>query len=59
MEVALERACIARPNGETHAARPFIATKILARAESGEKITSRTNAGRSAAFEFDAAERTA
>jgi hypothetical protein len=37
MEVALQRACIALSNGETYAARRFIAARILARAESEEK----------------------
>jgi hypothetical protein len=59
MEVALDRACLALSNGrESHDARRFIATRILERAERGDKtLGALTQAGLIAAMEFEAAQR--
>jgi len=54
MEVALERACkVLSIGAEEHAARRHIASKILERAESGDRtLGALTEAGRAAASEL-------
>jgi hypothetical protein len=54
MEVALERACANIPTGsEKHRTRRHIASRILERAESGDRtLAGLSQAGRAAAIEF-------
>ncbi len=59
MEVALERACkLLAAEKEQHSSRRHIASKILERAESGDRtLGGLTEAGRAAASELRAAHR--
>jgi hypothetical protein len=55
MEVALERACSALQSGQDHAARRYVAKKILQCARKGNvTLTALTEAGQTAARELPA-----